>query len=223
MTRYRTLVGSLVYLTISQPNIAYAVHVVNQFIAAPWSTHYVALLRILRYLRGTLTRSLFLPSSSPLELRAYSDANWASNVTDHRSTTRFCIFLGNSLISWRAKKQQIVSRSSTESEYRAMADTTVEIVWLRRLLADMGILLQDPTPLYCDNKSAIHIGANPIFHERTKHIEIDYHLARHHLQAGTISFPFIGTVDQLADGFTKALTAPRFQYLLSKLSLFDPP
>ncbi|KAI3412713.1 uncharacterized protein J3R85_017059 [Psidium guajava] len=223
VTRYQTLVGSLVYLTISRPDIAYAVHIVNQFVAAPRTVHYAAVLRILRYLRGTLTRSLFMPSSSALKLRAYSNADWASNVTDRKSVTGYCIFLGDSLISWRAKKQHIVSRSSTESEYRAMADTTVEIVWLRRLLADMGVSFLDPTPLYCDNKSAIHIGANPVFHERTKHIEIDCHLTRHHLQARTISLPFVGTENQLADCFTKALPSHRFLFLLSKLSLFDPP
>ncbi|XP_056168716.1 secreted RxLR effector protein 161-like [Syzygium oleosum] len=159
VTYYWTLVGSLIYLTISRPDIAYAVHVVSQFVAAPRTTHYAAVLRILRYLRGTLSRSLFLPISSALKLRAYSNADWAFNVTDCKSIIVYCIFLGDSLISWCSKKQHIVSRSSTESKYRAMADTTVEIVWLRRLLADMGVSLLDPTPLHCDNKSAI--GANP--------------------------------------------------------------
>ena len=104
-----------------------------------------------------------------------------------------------------------------------MADTTVEIVWLRRLLADMRVSLLDPTPLHCDNKSAIHIGTNPVLYERTKHIEIDCHLTRHHVQVRTISLPFVGTENQLADCFTKALTSQRFNFLLSKLSLFDPP
>uniref|UniRef100_A0A3Q7X403 Uncharacterized protein LOC113785767 n=1 Tax=Cicer arietinum TaxID=3827 RepID=A0A3Q7X403_CICAR len=169
-TLYRTLVGSLVYLTITRPDIAYAVHVVSQFVVSPTTVHWAAVLRILRYLRGTQFQSLLFPSSSSLELRAYSDADWAGDTTDRKSTTGFCIFLGDSLISWKSKKQDIVSRSSTEAEYRAMASTTAEIIWLRWLLSDMGISLAEPTPMHCDNKSAIQIAHNSVFHERTKHI-----------------------------------------------------
>ncbi|KAJ0981894.1 hypothetical protein J5N97_010149 [Dioscorea zingiberensis] len=116
-TLYRTVVGSLVYLTITRPDIAYVVHVVNQFVTSPTSVHWAAVLRILRYLRGTQFQSLLFPSSSSLELRAYSDADWAGDSTDRKSTTGFCIFLGDSLISWKSKKQPIVSRSSTEAEF----------------------------------------------------------------------------------------------------------
>lgn len=138
-TRYRQLVGALVYLTISRPDIANAVHILSQFVSAPTSVHYAALLRVLR---GTIRRSLLFSSTSSLELRAYTDADWAGDPTDRRSTTGFCIFLGSSLISWRSKKQAVVSRSSTEAEYRAMADTSAEIVWLRRLLRTLGIDLR---------------------------------------------------------------------------------
>jgi len=150
-TLYRTIVGSLVYLTITRPDIAYAVHVVSQFVASPTTVHWAAVVRILRYLRGTVFQSLLLPSTSSLELRAYSDANHGSDPTDRKSVTGFCIFLGDSLISWKSNKQSIVSQSSTEEEYHAMASTTKEIVWLRWLLADMGVSLSYPTPMYCDN------------------------------------------------------------------------
>ncbi|KAL5567111.1 hypothetical protein UlMin_030275 [Ulmus minor] len=138
-TLYRTIVGSLVYLTITRPDIAYAVHI-------------AAVLRILRYLRGTIFHSLLLPSTSSLDLRAYSDADHGRDPTSRKSVTGFCIFLGDSLISWKSKKQTIVSQSSTEAEYRAMTSTTKEIVWLHWLLADMGVSLSHPTPMYCDNK-----------------------------------------------------------------------
>ncbi|XP_057451895.1 uncharacterized mitochondrial protein AtMg00810-like [Lotus japonicus] len=181
-TLYRTLVGSLVYLTITRPDIAYAVHVVSQFVSSPTTVHWAAVLRILRYLRDTQFQSLLFPSSSSLELRAYSDADWAGSPSDRKSTTGFCIFLGDSLISWKRKKQVVVSRSSTEAEYRAMASTTAEIVWLRWLLESMGVSLTAPTPMYCDNMSVIQITRNSVFHERTKHIEIDCHFTRHHFQ-----------------------------------------
>ncbi|CAJ2668756.1 uncharacterized mitochondrial protein AtMg00810-like [Trifolium pratense] len=216
-TLYRTLVGSLVYLTITSPDIAHAVHVVSQFVVSPTTIHWAAVLRILRYLRGTQFQSLLFPSSSSLELRAYSDADWAGNPTDRKSTTGFCIFLGDSLISWKSKKQDIVSRSSTEAEYRAMASTTTEIVWLRWLLCDMGVPLYEPTPMYCDNKSAIQIAHNSVFHERTKHIEIDCHFTRHHLQHGTITLPFISSSLQIADLFTKTHSTKRFRFLIDKL------
>ncbi|KAJ0978741.1 hypothetical protein J5N97_014215 [Dioscorea zingiberensis] len=218
-TLYRTVVGSLVYLTITRPDITYAVHVVSQFVASPTSVHWAVVLRILRYLRGTQFQSLLFPSSSSLELRAYSDADWAGDPTDRKSTTGFCIFLGDSLISWKSKKQPIVSRSSTEAEYRAMASTIAEIIWLRWLLADMGVSLSGPTPMHCDNMSAIQITCNSVFHERTKHIKIDCHFTRHHFQHGTITLPFVSSSMQIADLFTKSPSTQRFRFLTGKLSM----
>ena len=117
---YRTVVGSLVYLIVTHSDIAHVVHVVSQFVTAPTSVHWGAVLRILRYLRGTQFQTLLFPSTSSLELRAYSDADWDGDRHDRKSTTGFCVFLGESLISWKSKKQDVVSRSSTEAEYRAM-------------------------------------------------------------------------------------------------------
>ena len=145
-------------------------------------------------------------------MRAYCDADWDSDPNDRKSTTRWCIFLGDSLISWKSKKQDVTSRSSTKAEYRAMALTTCEIVWLRWLLADMGVTLNCPTPLHCDNKSAIQIARNSVFHERTKHIEIDCHFTHHHLQLGTISLPFVPSALQIADIFTNVHSALSFQF-----------
>ncbi|XP_042757561.1 secreted RxLR effector protein 161-like [Lactuca sativa] len=213
---YRTVVGSLVYLIVTLPDIA---HVVSQFVTAPTYVHWGVVLHILRYLRGTQFQTLLFPSTFSLELRAYSDADWDGDCHDRKSTIGFCVFLGESLISWKSKKQDVVSRSSTEAEYCAMAVTTCEIIWLQWLLADMRVYISSPTPLHCDNKSAIQIAKNYVFHERTKYIEIDFHFTRHHLQLGTILFPFVSSTLQLADIFTKALSASRFRFLCDKLSM----
>ncbi|GKU87230.1 hypothetical protein SLEP1_g1668 [Rubroshorea leprosula] len=224
-TRYRQLVGSLVYLTTTRPNIVYPVHIVSQFMAAPRSTHYAAVLGIIRYVKGTLFHGLHFSANSSPVLRAYSDADWASDPSDRRSTTGYCLFLGNSLISWRSKKQAIPSRSSTEAEYRALGDTTLELLSLRWLLEDMGIPQPSSTDLYCDNQSAMQIAHNDVFHERTKHIEVDCHFIRHHVAQGTVHLVFIGSADQPADLFTKAHFPRRFRTLLSKLKLVSsqPP
>jgi hypothetical protein len=174
-TLYRQLVGSLIYLTVTRPNLAYVVHLVSQFMSAPRSTHYAAVLRILRYIKGTLFHGLHFSAQSSLELHTYADADWARDPTDRRSTTGYCFLLGSSLISWRSKKQSVVTRFSTEVKYRALADATSKLLWLRWLLADMGAPQTTSTPIHYDNWSAIHIAHNDVFHERTKHIEIDCH------------------------------------------------
>ncbi|XP_026429786.1 uncharacterized protein LOC113326236 [Papaver somniferum] len=163
-TLYRTIVGSLVYLTITRPDIAYVVYIVSQFVSSPTTVHWAAMMRILRYLRGTQYQSLLFPSScsSTVSLRGFSDAGWAGDHGDRKSITGYCVFLGDSLISSRSKKQSIPSRSSTEAEYPAMADTTAEIIWLRWLVGDMGVVISSPTPINCDNTSAIYIARNSV-------------------------------------------------------------
>ncbi|GKV16980.1 hypothetical protein SLEP1_g27540 [Rubroshorea leprosula] len=220
-TRYQQLVSSLVYLTTTCPDIAYAVHIVSQFMAAPHSTHYAVVLRIIRYVKGTLFHGLhFFANSSPV-LRTYFDADWASDPSDRRSTTGYYLFLGNSLISWRSKKQAIPSRSSTEAKYRALGDTTSELLSLRWLLEDMCIP-QPSTDLYCDNQSAMQIAHNDIFHERTKHIEVDCHFIHHQVAQGTVHLVFVGSTDQPADLFTNTHFLGCFHTLLSKLKLVSP-
>ncbi|KAL0546824.1 hypothetical protein IC582_016742 [Cucumis melo] len=219
---YRQLVGSLIYLTVTRPDIAYVVHIVSQFMAAPRTIHFIVVQRILRYIKGTLGHGLQFSSQSSLVLSSYSDADWAGDPTDRRSTIGYCFYLGDSLISWRSKKQSVVSRSSTKSEYRALADTTAELLWfrwLRWLLADMGVPQQGPTLLYCDNRSAIQIAHNDVFHERTKHIENDCHFIRHHLLSNTLLLQPVSTTEQPADIFTKALPSTRFNQLHTKLKL----
>uniref|UniRef100_A0A2N9FSX2 Reverse transcriptase Ty1/copia-type domain-containing protein n=1 Tax=Fagus sylvatica TaxID=28930 RepID=A0A2N9FSX2_FAGSY len=168
-TLYRQLVGSLVYLTVTRPDISYAVHIVSQFMAAPQSLHYTAVLRILRYLKGTLFHGLHFSSQSSLTLQAYSDIDWAGDPIDRRSTT------------------------GTEAEYRALADTTAELLWLRWLLQDLGIDCFIAVPIHCDNRSAIQIAHNDL--------------------------RSVSSQDQLANIFTKPMPPGRFRDLISKLKL----
>ncbi|PKU62830.1 putative mitochondrial protein [Dendrobium catenatum] len=137
----------------------------------PTNADYTALKRLLRYVQGTLHFGLPLSAGS-LQLTAYSDADWASDSLDRKSITGFCIFLGKSLISWCVKKQITVAKSSTEAEYRALASATSDLIWLRRLLLDFHIQQPLPTPLYCDNTSALALALNPVFHARTKHLKL---------------------------------------------------
>ena len=148
---YRRLVSSLVYLIVTRPDISYAVHQVSQHLCAPRSTHYAAVLHILRYPKGTLFHGLFYLAQSPLVLRVFSDVDWAGDPTNRRSTTGYCFLLGSSLISWRSKKQTFVTHSSIKVEYRALANTTSELLWLRWLLKDLGVSTSSATPFYCNN------------------------------------------------------------------------
>jgi hypothetical protein len=150
-----------------------------------------------------------------LELRAYSDVDHDSDLTDHKSVTSFCIFVDDFLISSKSKKQSIVSQSSTEVEYRALTSITKEIVWLCWLLADMKVFISHHTPMYCDNQSSIQIAHNLVFHEQTKHIEIDCHLTRHHLKHGTITLPFVSSSLQIANSFIKSHSISRFHFLVA--------
>ncbi|XP_015163281.1 uncharacterized mitochondrial protein AtMg00810-like [Solanum tuberosum] len=177
-TIFQQLFGSLNYLTITRPDISFAVQQVSQFMQAPRHLHLVAVRRIIRYLLGTSTHGLFFPSGSPILLNAFTDSDWAGCLDTRRSVSAWCIFLRESLISWKSKMQDRVSKSSTEAEYRSMFTACSEVVWLRGLLAEIGFPQSHPTPLHADNTSVIQIATNPVFHERTKHIEVDCHYIR---------------------------------------------
>ena len=157
------------------------------------SPHYAVVLKILRYLKDTIFDGLHFSSHSSLTLQAYSNADWAGDPTDRRSTTRYCFLLGDSLISWRSKKQIVIACSSTKAKYRALTATTTKLIWLHWLLRDLGVDCSTATKLHCDNRSAIQIAHNDVFNERTKHIEIDCHFIRHHLLQGTLTLKYVSS------------------------------
>ncbi|KAJ4812357.1 Retroelement pol polyprotein-like [Rhynchospora pubera] len=220
--QYRRIVGRLIYLTITRPELCYSVHVLAQFMQSPLQAHYDAAIRVLRYLKGNPGQGVVLRADSDLRLYAYCDSDWASCPLTRRSLTWYFVMLGQSPISWKTKKQHNVSRSSAEAEYRSMATTACEFTWLKSLLQFLGVSHTQPMKLFCDSQAAIHIASNPVFHERTKHIEVDCHYVRDMVRVGHIVTSHVRTTDQLADIFTKALGKRQFQYLLGKLGIHDP-
>jgi hypothetical protein len=180
-TRYRYIVGSLVYLSVTRPDISYSVYFLSQFISAPTQIHYSHLLCVMRYLCETISHRLFFPRSSSLQLHAYCDATWASDPSDRRSLSTYCIFLGGSLIAWKTKKHVTVSHSSGEVELRAMALMTAEVTWLRWLFEDFCVSVSMPTPLLSDSTGAISIARDSVKHELTKHVGVDAHFTRLHV------------------------------------------
>ncbi|XP_042962597.1 uncharacterized mitochondrial protein AtMg00810-like [Carya illinoinensis] len=161
---YRKLVGSLVYLTITRLDISFAVQQVSQFLQTPRHLHLAAVHRIIRYVQGTSARGLFFPAGNSPRLVAYSDADWAGCADTHHSITGWCVFLGDALVSWKSKKQDRVSKSSTESEYRAMSLACSKIIWLRGLLAELDFSETDPTPLHADNTIINSESSNDAWH-----------------------------------------------------------
>ena len=209
-TEYRSLVGGLQYLTITRPDVSYAVNRVCQYLHAPRTTHLSAVKRILRYVSSTASYGLLLQSAPSCELSAFSDADWAGSPDDRRSTGGYAVFFGPNLIAWNARKQATVSRSSTEAEYKAVADATAEIIWVQSLLRELRVSPGHPPVLWCDNIGATYLSSNPVFHARTKHIEVDYHFVRERVAQRLLCIKFISSKDQLADIFTKPLPQPQF-------------
>ncbi|XP_019423016.1 PREDICTED: uncharacterized protein LOC109332488 [Lupinus angustifolius] len=216
---FRKIVGSLQYVTLTHPDIAYAVNRVCQFMHSPTVLHWQETTRILRYLKGTTSHCIhFKPTRAP-SLLAYSNAGWFSDPKNSRSQYGYAIFHGSNLISWTSRKQQVVARSSTEAEYRSLAYTAAELLWIQQLLKDLHAPLLDPPLLLCDNVGAIFMTKNPVIRTRSKHIALDFHFIRELVETKLLNICHVSSMDQMADIFTKPLTKDHLFLLHSKLQV----
>jgi hypothetical protein len=218
-SQFRSIAGTLQYLTFTQPDIAYAVQQVCLHMHDPRDSHLAAMKRILRYLRGTPDYGLLLRRSRSTDLAVYTDADWAGCPDTRRSTSGYAVFLGDNLVSWSAKRQTVVSRSSAEAEYRAIANGMAEATWLRQLLLELQAPLSRCTLVYCDNISAVYLSNNPVQHQRTKHVEIDLHFVREKVVIGQVHVLHVPTTSQFADVFTKGLPSSVFEEFRSSLNI----
>ncbi|RVW42603.1 Retrovirus-related Pol polyprotein from transposon TNT 1-94 [Vitis vinifera] len=198
--RYQRLVGKLIYLSHTRPDIAYAVSVVSQFMHCPSEEHMEAVIRILRYLKSSPRKGLMFSKNDHVRVDGYTDADWARNISDRKSTSGYFTFIGGNLVTWKSKKQKVVALSSAEAEFRGMAKGLCELLWLKRLLTEIGFAPKFEMNIFCDNKAAIDISHNLVQHDQTKHVE-----------------------DQLADILTKAMSSKDFHNSLIKLRMKDPP
>lgn len=197
---YKRIVGKLIYLTITRPDITFAVSTVSQFMQAPRVPQWNGVLRIIKYLKRFPNRDLFYKKgNSTLEIQCFVDADWAGSVHDRRSTSGYCITLGGNMVIWKSNKQTVVARSSAEAEYRALAKAATELIWMKQLLGEIGFPISGSMNLRCDNQAAIHIASNPVFYERTKHIEIDCHYIKDTVKDNIICLRHISAKVQVAD------------------------
>ena len=220
-TEYRSIVGGRQYLLVTRPDISFAVNRVCQYLHAPRDPHLTAVKRILRYVRHTASYGLHLQPAASGLITAFSDADWAGSPDDRRSTGGHVVFLGPNLIAWQARKQATVSRSSTEAKYKAVDNATAEIIWVQSLLRELKVSQAQPPVLWCDNIGATYLSSNPVFHARTKHIEVDYHFVRERVAQKFLQIKFISSKDQLADIFTKPLSLPLFIGCRRNLNLLN--
>ncbi|KAH9706324.1 retrovirus-related pol polyprotein from transposon RE1 [Citrus sinensis] len=222
-TSYRSLVGGLQYLVLTRPEIAFAVHKLSQYVTTPTLQHVMACKRVLRYLKETADHGLKFSAGGEMKITGFTDADWACDVDDKKSIGAYCIYFGNNLISWSSKKQAVVTRSSAESEYRALASASAEITWIQSLFSELNIKCTSLPTIWCDNISATELAKNPVYHSRTKHIELDMHFIRDKVLAKELEINYIPNEEQIADALTKPLTFIHFNYFRDKLNVQPCP
>jgi len=216
--RYQRLVGRLLYLSHTRPDLAYVLSVISQFMHSPSEEHMKVITRVLRYLKSSPGKGILFKKGENLNIEGYTNANWAGSIEDRRSTSRYFTFVGGNLITWRSKKQEVVARSSTEAKYRGMTKAICELLWIRNLMQELLVEQTNAIKLYCDSKAACDIAHNPVQHDRIKHIEVDRHFIK---KEKIIEVLHVQSQEQLADVLTKAVSSQSFNLCLNKLGICD--
>ncbi|GJY31794.1 ribonuclease H-like domain-containing protein [Tanacetum coccineum] len=209
------------YSDLERPDISYVVHCLSQFIHSHLTSHLRITFKILRYLKSCPGLGIHIAMISGMFLNVYSDADWAKCIVTRKSVTGYCVFLNNSLISWKSKKQNTLFKSSTEAKYRALASITSEVIWILKFLKDLQIENLLPVLLHCDSNSTIKIDVNHVFHERTKHLEINLHFVREKVLKGVVKTVKVDSANQIADILTKGLDTIKHFELVKRLGMHD--
>ncbi|XP_074343061.1 secreted RxLR effector protein 161-like [Apium graveolens] len=218
ITKYQGMIGSLLYLTTSRPDIMYSVCLCARFQSQRKESHLNAVKRIFKYLKGTKDLGIFYPSSTSFKLIGFSDADYAGSRVDRKSTSGACEYLGDCLVAWHSKKQTSIALSTAEGEYIAAGSCCAQILWMQQTLQDFGIFYTN-IPIYFDNTSAINISKNHVMHSRTKQIDVGHHFLRDNVSKGNIELTYISTDKQRADIFTKPLAEDRFCLMSRELGM----
>ena len=217
---YQSAIGKLIYLSNwSRPDITYAVNLCARYSSNPFNEHWIAVKRILRYLKGTIGYGIFYtPSVEPIH--AFCDADWAGDVDSRKSTSGYCFMMADGVVSWSNRKQPCVALSSAEAEYISMSAAAQEATWFQQLLRDaVSEKATEPLTIYTDSQSAIAIAHNPKYHGRAKHIDIKFHFVRDKITDGKIELSYVSTEDMTADIFTKGLAILKFEKFRSMLNV----
>jgi hypothetical protein len=225
-TLYRQIIGLLMYLTNTRPDIYFVVKTLSQFLVDPIHVHLVAAKHVMRYIKGTMDYGLNSDGDHDFTLSGYTDVDWAGSVADRKSTSICCFSLGSAMISWQSSKQSSISLSTAEVEYIATCSASCEAIWLRNLMTDLFDIEMRATAILCENQSCIKMTENPVFHNRSKHIEIRYHFIHNMVQRGALKLQYISTDVQVADVLTKPLDSRvKFEHFRDNLGIVrkDPP
>jgi hypothetical protein len=216
---YRSMIGSLFYITTSHPDIMHVVRMVGGYQVAPKQSHMLAVKRIFRYLKGRMNYGLWYPRNDNFQLSVYSDVDWANCMDERKSTSGGAFFLGDSLVAWLSKKKDSSFLSTTEAEYIAAATCCTQVLWMIQTLAYLEVKYTASIPIHCDNTSVISVSKNLLFHSKTKDIPIKYHFLREQVTSMVVSLHYIPSKDQIVDIFTKPLAKAQFEYLRQKLGV----
>lgn len=220
-TMYRKIVGILIYLTLTRPYLAFVVGLLSRFMQTPRKPHLDAIRKVLRYIKTTINYGIVSKREPMCKLSGFCDADYAGDLNTRRSTTGYVFMLGSSAVSWSSKRQPTVSLSTTEAEYRAAAMAAQESVWLIQLLKNLNQEVDYKIPLFCDNLSSIQLAKNPMFHARTKHVEVHYHFIHEKVLKGEIDLQYVKTSEQVADAFTKGLSSKKMAQFCEQMGMIE--